>query len=545
MQRARVLAENIGSPERATRVYEQVLEMQPGHAGALEALARLRELTGDAHAALSAIEALAAKAATAEAKAEQWVRAARLLEGRGDRDGAIERYKLALEANPKDTAAASALRQAYSARGDAASVVGLIERELEHAEGKTAKARLHARARAGAARQAARTTTRPRRTRRRRSTSTRRTPTRSSSSATSPSRASATSRRRKHLEPLVGPRRGAAQGGRGPRHRALRRGLRAERRRGRRRRRPRDGRESGPRRPSRATTRASRRPSRRSQQIAPDDADALARVARVMFDVRRHAVGPRDVRAPARAARGGAVPRRPRRRPVAPRRVATGASGELDKAVDFLREAADADPANPEPLHALARVYEQTGDWEEFIRTKRRRLEVATGAERFDLLLEIGDVEFSKLNDRARAQQDVRRGARGAPRRSQAPDEADAALLGGEGLGEARRGRAPPRRLRRGPEAAREVHAHGGDRELAPARRDRPGARRSTTRAIEFDPTLTKAMDEAIELRRQKGDHDGRRAPAQGAARAGEAGAGPGEDRRRCSTSWASSIASS
>jgi tetratricopeptide (TPR) repeat protein/tRNA A-37 threonylcarbamoyl transferase component Bud32 len=59
MQRARVLAENIGSPERATRVYEQVLELQPGHAGALEALARLRELSGDAHAALSAIEALA------------------------------------------------------------------------------------------------------------------------------------------------------------------------------------------------------------------------------------------------------------------------------------------------------------------------------------------------------------------------------------------------------------------------------------------------------------------------------------------------------
>ncbi len=144
MQRARVLAENIGSPDRATRVYEQVLELQPGHAGALEALARLRELSGDAHAALSAIEALAGKAATPEAKAEQWTRAARLLDGRGDRDGAIERYKLALEANPKDVGASAALRQAYTARGDAASVVQLVEKELEHAEGKMAKARLHA-----------------------------------------------------------------------------------------------------------------------------------------------------------------------------------------------------------------------------------------------------------------------------------------------------------------------------------------------------------------------------------------------------------------
>ena len=33
MQRARVLAENIGSPERATRVYEQVLEMSPATPG--------------------------------------------------------------------------------------------------------------------------------------------------------------------------------------------------------------------------------------------------------------------------------------------------------------------------------------------------------------------------------------------------------------------------------------------------------------------------------------------------------------------------------
>ena len=32
-----------------------------------------------------------------KAKAEQWIRAARLLEGRGDKDGAIVRYKLALE----------------------------------------------------------------------------------------------------------------------------------------------------------------------------------------------------------------------------------------------------------------------------------------------------------------------------------------------------------------------------------------------------------------------------------------------------------------
>ncbi len=85
LNRARTLAEQVGSPERATRAFEQVLEMSPGHGGALEALARLREMSGDANAALTAIEALAAKAQTPEQQADQWIRAAKLLESRGDR----------------------------------------------------------------------------------------------------------------------------------------------------------------------------------------------------------------------------------------------------------------------------------------------------------------------------------------------------------------------------------------------------------------------------------------------------------------------------
>ena len=72
------------------------------------------------------------------------MRAGRLLETRGDKDGAIERYKIALDANPKDTSASTALRKAYAHRGDWLSAIGLVERELTHAEGDLAKARLHA-----------------------------------------------------------------------------------------------------------------------------------------------------------------------------------------------------------------------------------------------------------------------------------------------------------------------------------------------------------------------------------------------------------------
>ncbi len=138
------------------------------------------------------------------------------------------------------------------------------------------------------------------------------------------------------------------------------------------------------------------------EQIAPDDAKALASIARVMFDA-GDAQGARTMYERLLERHGSELGHVERgdaqwRLGESLRRV-----GELDKAVDHLREAADADPGSPEPLRALARVYEQTGDWEEYVRTKHRRLEVASGAERFELLLEIGDAEFSKLNDRGRA----------------------------------------------------------------------------------------------------------------------------------------------
>lgn len=142
LSEARVLAEHIGSPERAMRVYDAVLKSSPNNPTALEALAVLRESSGDAHAALSAIEALAAKADTKEAKAEQWMRAGKLLESRGDKDGAIERYRLAIEVQPDNAFAAGALRRSFTERGEFGNVVALLEQELARTEGDLAKARV-------------------------------------------------------------------------------------------------------------------------------------------------------------------------------------------------------------------------------------------------------------------------------------------------------------------------------------------------------------------------------------------------------------------
>lgn len=138
----RILAEQIGSPERAVHAYEIVLEENSEHSGALEALAKLREATGDADQALAAIVSLAEQAETPEARAEQFMRAAGLQLSRGNRDSAIEHYKHALDAQPQNRNISAALRAAYVQRGDINAAVELLERELDVVEGDLAQARL-------------------------------------------------------------------------------------------------------------------------------------------------------------------------------------------------------------------------------------------------------------------------------------------------------------------------------------------------------------------------------------------------------------------
>jgi len=510
MQRARVLADNIGSPDRATRVYEQVLEMTPGHPGALEALVRLRELSGDSHAALSAIEALALQAATPEGKAEQWLRAARLLEGRGDRDGAIERYKRALEANPRDASASSALRIAYDARGDAASVVDLVEKELALADGKMAKAHLYAEL-ARVQREKLHDDDRAESSAR---IATELDPTNAEALLVLGDLAYEGERYLeavKHLESLVGrasvlPKKDAVRAlvryveayGQGVSPPASSPVLPAK-----------DGQRDSSIPPSPVPTSHPRLAAAVDAlaQIAPDDAEALARVGRVMFDA-GDAETARAVYEHLLAEHGAQLAHVDRaeaqwRLGESHRRL-----GELDKAVDALRAAAASDPASPEPLRALARVYEQTGDWEEYIRNKRLRLEVATGAERFDLLLEIGDAEFSRLGDRARASKTYVAALEERPDDRKLltklmqlySEEKDWAKLVEVVLRLADFVEDPKQRAKYMHTAAIVSSRQLGETEQALI---------FYTRALEFDPTLTKAMDEAIELRRQKGDHEG------------------------------------
>ncbi len=507
--RAKVLAEHIGSPERAMRAYEQVLELSPDHAGALEALALLREMTGDAHAAIAALEALAAKATTPEAKAEQWMRAARVLDARGDKDGAIERYQAALDANPKDQSAAAALRQAWTSRGDVTSVIGLVEKELGFAEGDLAKARLHGELGRLYHEQLKDDTKAELAAKRAIDLD----PTNADALIVLGDIAFEHERyleAARHFEPLL-PRSGSI-----PKADAVRvlvsfmeafgKSYSA----------------SMP--PSTMDLVASDKPppSRPApaanhprmivavdalQKIAPDDAEAMMRVSRVVFEYGE----PRSCIALHRDLmdRIGDIVGSSERADLLYRLGESARRAEeFDTALPALEEAADLDPSSALPLQSLAWLHEARSDWKNVVRTKKKRLEIATGAERFDLLLEIGDVELTKLEDRTRASKTYVAALEERPDDRKLltklmqlySEEKDWARLVDVVLRLADFVEDPKQRAKYMHTAAIVSSRQLGETDQALAFYER---------ALEFDPTLAKALDEAIELRKTKGDHLG------------------------------------
>jgi tetratricopeptide (TPR) repeat protein len=483
LARGRVLAEQVGSPERAMAAYEAVLEVHPDHSGALEALARLREKTGDGLAALGAIEALAAKATTPDAKAEQWMRAARLLEAKGDRDGAIERYKAALDADPKNVTATAALRSAYATRGDASSAVELIAREIEAAEGNLAKARLQ-----GEMARLLRERLKD------------------------DARAAEAARKAIDLDPtaldallVLGDL--AFEGGRYleavrsyeslaartevmnkvDATRVLLRFIDSLTRSG--------------------STEKAVASINALLKLAPDDSDALERASRVAFE---HAE-------PRRALElcldyytrfgeqllGHQKAEALYRLGEASRRV-----GELDKAIGYLQEAADLDPNSALPIESLTKVHGDKGDWEEVIRIKNRRLDVVTGDERSEMLVDIGEILANKLNDRTRAAKSYVTALEERPDDRKLltklmqlySEEKDWAKLVEIVLRLADFVEDPKQKAKYIHTAANISHKQLEDLDAAIGYYDQ---------VLSLDPTAPKALQDAIELRREKADWEG------------------------------------
>jgi tetratricopeptide (TPR) repeat protein len=376
LARGRVLAEQLQSPERAMQAYEAAIALDPEHAGALEALARLRETTGDADAAIHAIEALAEKATSPEGKAEQYYRAARLLEERGDRDGAIEFYKKTLDQVPTDVTTSQALRAAYVARGDINAAIQLLEREFDRQEGEATKARLAAEV-ATLSRLRLKDDGRAEEAAKRSLTFD---PTNVDARIVLGDLAFEAKRyleASRHYEVVADRTETMDQE---VAKRVLVRYVDALS-------------QSG-------STEQALAPMDTLLRIAPDDAEALERVAQVTFD---HGSPKRAVE----LYRDLFQQFGEQLQESADSRYRFGESlrraGEYDAAITPLEEASDLDPGNAAPLVSLAKVYEAKSDWDQVVRAKTRHLDIAQGEERVQLLIEVGELCVEQLNDRTRA----------------------------------------------------------------------------------------------------------------------------------------------
>ena len=378
LQLGKVASDQLQDSERAIEAYEQVLDIEPAHSTALEALAKLRESAGDSDAALAAMEALANKAETPDAKATQWLRAARLLRSLGDLDGAIERYQQAVDATPDNPELTAELRRAYVDHGDVDAAVQLVEKEMDKAEGDLSRARLsgelalllHSRRgeshRAELAAKQALTLD----------------PGSVNGHAVlgeiafdeerfleAASHLGAIVERSEALPPEMA-------------IRILMRYVDAAARSG--------------------STEKALAAGEALLRLAPEDCEALLRVTQVIFE---HGEPKRAVELHYSLLERFADDLDIETQAVVSYRYGESLrrAGHIEEARMQLEEAADLDPSAPQPLSALARLHADKEDWDQVLRIKNRHLDIADATARVQLLLEMGEVAADKLRDAVRA----------------------------------------------------------------------------------------------------------------------------------------------
>jgi tetratricopeptide (TPR) repeat protein len=156
----------------------------------------------------------------------------------------------------------------------------------------------------------------------------------------------------------------------------------------------------------------------------------------------------------------------------------------------------------------MAACHEAKGNWDEVVRIKQRRLDVAEGEERARLLLEIGEVYAEGVKDATKAAKtfvaaleenpdDRRVLTRLMKLYSEEKDWGkliDVVLKLGDGVDD------PVQKVKYIQTAATVAARQLGDMDAAITYLDR---------VLELDPNNEKALEESIEVRSQKGDHEG------------------------------------
>jgi tetratricopeptide (TPR) repeat protein len=383
LQASKVLAVDVGAPERAIAVAERVLALDPQHGEALDFVARMKAQTGDTHAALDAVDRMAEAERDATKKAELLVRAGRILEDSGDKDGAIARFKAALDAHKDNAAASAALRAIYAGRGDAHGAAELLLREIAVTQGAISQAKLYAEL--GAVRRDR--LKEPAAAKDAYAKALELDPTCSPAALGLGELAFESGNYRdaaKYLEPLL------ARAGEMSKDAARDVSIRCG-----------DAfRKLAQKDPSLFAK--AQRAYLNAKAFAPSDREVLERVAAVTFEAGsadEAAELYRDILSQfgkelAFADRGHVLYRFGE---------ALRRSDQLEDAEQALEEAAKELPGAAEPLAALKQLYATKGDWEKVVDAARRRMEAAPDEERFALLVESGDVLIGKLGDKQRA----------------------------------------------------------------------------------------------------------------------------------------------
>ena len=140
---ARILADELDLEERALEAYGAAIDLDPSRVSTLEAMARLYERRGDLPRALSLMEDAIARATEPSAKAIALCGLAVTYRTRvSDTARARALFRQALELDPTNLPALSALRQIALDLGDLPDAARLLEREQRHTAQPRTRAKL-------------------------------------------------------------------------------------------------------------------------------------------------------------------------------------------------------------------------------------------------------------------------------------------------------------------------------------------------------------------------------------------------------------------
>jgi golgin subfamily B member 1 len=140
---ARVLLEELELEDRAIEAYTAALDLDPSRVSILESIARVHERRGDVPRALSVMQEAVERAVDPKSKLDALCRLAAAYRTRmADSVRARSLYREALELDPQNLAALSALRQIALEIGDAIEAARLLDREQRHTVQPKARGKL-------------------------------------------------------------------------------------------------------------------------------------------------------------------------------------------------------------------------------------------------------------------------------------------------------------------------------------------------------------------------------------------------------------------